>query len=243
VTAVNWQNVATIARKDLTIMMTRRSLRIGLAVLPLGLAVLFSQIVAHGNFPADTLPQELNAFLFFFMIYTGALPASIASYSMVGEKVERSLEPLLATPATDGEILLGKGLAALVPPLLAMWAGMLTLMTYCDVLTHGTLGYLYFPNWMAAVAVFGVAPLLAIMAVGFSVLMSARVSEVRTAQQLGALAAIPGLGLYVGLISGAFSLDLASLAVICGVLAAVDAALALAARATFHREEILTRWA
>ena len=240
---MNWQNVATIARKDLTVMLTRRGLRIGLAVLPLGLAVLFSQIIAHGNFPASALPGTLNAFLFFFMIYTGALPASIASYSLVGEKVERSLEPLLATPATDGEVLLGKGIAALVPPLLAMWAGMVVLMAYCDALTRGTLGYLYFPNWMAAVAVFGVAPLLAVMAVGFSVLWSARVSDVRTAQQLSALAAVPGAGLYVGLISGAFTLDLAALAVMCGVLAAVDAGLALAARATFHREEILTRWA
>ena len=168
---VNWQNVATIARKDLTVMMTRRGLRIGLAVLPLGLAVLFSQIIAHGNFPASALPGTLNAFLFFFLIYTGALPASIASYSLVGEKVERSLEPLLATPATDGEVLLGKGIAALVPPLLAMWAGMVVLMAYCDALTRGTLGYLYFPNWMAAVTVFAVAPLLASIAVAFSVLM------------------------------------------------------------------------
>jgi ABC-2 type transport system permease protein len=96
---------------------------------------------------------------------------------------------------------------------------------------------------MAAVTVFGVAPLLALMAVGFSVLCSARVSEVRTAQQLGALAAIPGAGLYIGLVSGAFSLDLTSLAVMCGILVIVDTALALAARATFHREEILTRWA
>ena len=240
---MNWQNVVTIARKDLTIMMTRRSLRIGLVVLPLGLAILFSQIIAHANIPAATLPQELNAFLFFFMIYTGALPATMASYSMVGEKIERSLEPLLATPASDGEILLGKGLAALVPPLLAMWAGMITLMALCDVSTHAVLGYLYFPNWLAAVTVFVVAPLLAIMAVGFSVLMSARVSEVRTAQQLAALAAIPGVGLYIGLITGAFSLDVVSLVVIAGILAALDAGLGLAARATFHREEILTRWA
>jgi ABC-2 type transport system permease protein len=240
---MNWQNVATIARKDVTIILTRRSLRIALVVLPLGLAVLFSQIIAHANIPADTLPKELNAFLFFFMIYTGALPASLASYSMVGEKVERSLEPLLATPASDGEILLGKALAALVPPLVVMWAGMITLMTLCDVNTRATLGYLYFPNWMAAVTVFAVAPLLGSIAVAFSVLMSARVSEVRTAQQLGALTAIPGVVLYIGLITGAFTLDLASLAVLCGVLAAVDIGLALAARATFHREEILTRWA
>jgi ABC-2 type transport system permease protein len=243
VTAVHWQNAATIARKDLAVMMTRRSLRIGLAVLPLGLAILFSQIIAHGHFPASALPGTLNAFLFFFMIYTGALPATLASYSLVGEKVERSLEPLLATPASDGEILLGKALAALIPPLVAMWAGMVLLMALCDAFTRSTLGYLFFPNWMAAVTVLGVAPLLALMAVGFAVLWSARVSDVRTAQQLSALAAVPGAGLYVGLISGAFSLSLASLAVIGGVLFVVDAGLALAARATFHREEILTRWA
>jgi ABC-2 type transport system permease protein len=240
---MNWQNVATIARKDLTVTLTRRSLRIGLLVLPLGLAILFSQIVAHGSFQGDTLPQTLNAFLFFFMIYTGALPATIASYSLVGEKVERSLEPLLATPATDGEILLGKGLAALIPPLAAMWAGMFLLMALCDAYTRAALGYLYFPNWMAAVTVFGVAPLLATMAVGFSVLWSTRVSDVRTAQQLSALAAIPGAGLYIGLLSGAFSLNLTSLAVMCGALIVVDTALGLGARAVFHREEILTRWA
>jgi ABC-2 type transport system permease protein len=240
---MNWQNVATIARKDITIMMTRRSLRIALVVLPLGLAVLFSQIIARSSMTADELPKTLTAFLFFFMIYTGALPANLASYSMVGEKVERSLEPLLATPASDTEILLGKALAALVPPLLVMWAGMVTLMALCDAYTHATLGYLYFPNWLAVVTVFGLAPLLGLMAVAFSVLMSARVSEVRTAQQLGALTAIPGVILYIGLLSGAFTLDLASVAVLCGVFAAVDAGLVLAARATFHREEILTRWA
>jgi ABC-2 type transport system permease protein len=241
--AMNWQNVATIARKDLTVMLSRRALRISLAALPLGLAVLFSTIIARGNIPADVLPRTLNSFLFFFMIYTGALPASIASYSLVGEKVERSLEPLLATPATDGEILLGKAAAALVPPLAAMWAGMVSLMAYCDAVTRGTLGYLFFPNWTAAVTVFGAAPLLALMAVGFSVLWSARVSEVRTAQQLGALAAIPGAAVYIALMTGAFTLDLASIGVMCGVLAVVDAALVVAARATFHREEILTRWA
>lgn len=239
---MNWRNVATIARKDIDIMLTRRAMRIGIMVLPLGVAVGFSQIVAFGHFPADQLPQTLNAFLFFFMIYTGALPATIASYSLVGEKVERSLEPLLATPATDGEILLGKGVAALVPPLAAMWAGMVTLMVYCDALTHGTLGYLYFPNWTAALIVFGVAPLIATLAVGFSVLCSSRVSEVRTAQQLGGLIAIPMAGIYVATLAGALTLDPASLGVICGVLAIAVLILSLTARATFRREEILTRW-
>lgn len=105
---------------------------------------------------------------------------------------------------------------------------------------------LYFPNWMAVVTALGVAPLIAIMAVGYSILCSARVSDVRTAQQLGSLgslAALPGAGLYIALLAGAFSLDLASLAVMCVIFAAVDIALAFAARAAFNREKILTRWA
>ncbi len=240
---MNWQNVAAIARKDLTIMMARRGMRIALVALPLGMAVLFSQILAHSSISAEALPKTLNAFLFFFMIYSGALPATIAAYSMVGEKVERSLEPLLATPATDGEILLGKGLAALIPPLVVMWAGMAVLMGAADVVTRGTLGYLYFPNWMAALTVFGRRAAAGGHGRRVQRAVSARVSEVRTAQQLGALAAIPGLVLYIGILTGALSLDVASLAVLCGVLALGDVGLGLAARATFHREEILTRWA
>jgi ABC-2 type transport system permease protein len=223
--------------------MTRRGLRIALLFFPVALAIGFSQIVAFSNFPASALPRTLTAFLFFFINYTGALPANIASYSLVGEKIERSLEPLLATPATDGEILLGKGIAALVPPLVALWTGMVTLMVYCDVLTHSTLGGLFFPNWTAALIMFGLAPLVAIMGVSFAVLWSARVSEVRTAQQLGALIALPSVGIYVAILSGGFTLDPVSLGVMCAAILAVDVALALITRAAFAREEILTRWA
>ena len=120
---------------------------------------------------------------------------------------------------------------------------MITLMAYCDFLTHATLGGLYFPNWTAALIVFGVAPLVAVMGVTFAVLCSARVSEVRTAQQLGALIAIPSVVIYIVTLNGTLRLDPASLAVMCAVLAVVDLALALAARAAFGRETILTRWA
>jgi ABC-2 type transport system permease protein len=239
---VNWQNVTTIALKDIRIMLARRVMRIALVALPLALGVGFSQIVAFGHLPASALPRTLDAFLFFFIMYTGALPAGIAAYSVVGEKVERSLEPLLATPATDTEILLGKGLAALVPPLCAMWAGMLVLMAYCDVVTRSTLGSLYFPNWTAVVCVLGVAPLIATMGVSFSVLCSSRVSEVRTAQQLGALVALPSAGVYIALLTGVLTLDLASLGIMCGVLAVIDITLAFAVHGMFRREEILTRW-
>jgi len=42
------------------------------------------------------LTDLMNAFSFFFAIGASAIPTLLASYSLVGEKVEKSLEPLLA---------------------------------------------------------------------------------------------------------------------------------------------------
>jgi len=49
--------------------------------------------------------------------------------------------------------------------------------------------------------------------------------------------------LYVLAEIGTITLDLATLGVATAILAAVDVALAFVSRATFRREEILTRWA
>jgi hypothetical protein len=61
--------------------------------------------------PSDidvVLPMMFNMILMIFIIVPATLPTIIASYSIVGEKNNRSLEPLLATPTTDGELLAGK---------------------------------------------------------------------------------------------------------------------------------------
>ena len=46
---------------------------------------------------------------------TGAI--TFAGHSLVGEKLGRSLEPLLATPITTFELLVGKVIGALIPSL------------------------------------------------------------------------------------------------------------------------------
>ena len=134
---MNARNVATIAAKDMGLVVGRRSVRLSLILLPLGVAIGLPQVArfASGGIPASLLPQFLTAFLFFFAVIATILPVAIASYSLVGEKVERSLEPLLATPATDGEILLGKGIAAFVPPLVAIWVGGVVFMALSDAET------------------------------------------------------------------------------------------------------------
>jgi len=51
--------------------------------------------------PAVVLPRVISAFSLWFFIGAAVLPVSIASYSLVGEKVQKSLEPLLAAPVSD----------------------------------------------------------------------------------------------------------------------------------------------
>ena len=238
-----------IASKDFAIFRKKRNILYSILIVPLLVSVLFPAVVAFAGrnggrgIPAAQLPVLLPAFAFFYLILAGFIPTSIASYSIVGEKVEKCLEPLLATPTTDGEILLGKGISAFLPPIAAILGGSAVFMVLMDLVTRGTLGYAFFPNWNAGIVLFLMVPLAAIMSVEWNVIISSRVSDVRVAMQLGALVVLPLGGIYVG---GELNLiplgDTSNLLVIGAILLVVDLLLLYVARATFRREEILTKW-
>jgi len=237
----------TIASKDLSIFRKKRNILYSTILFPVLVSIGLPLVVkfaggASGGIPAALLPQLMNSFMFFFIIGAGTLPTAIASYSMVGEKVEKSLEPLLATPTTDSEILLGKSAAALLPPLVSIYAGATIFMALMDRFTYDTLGYLFFPNWSAAVTLLLVAPMAAICSVEVNVIISARFSDVRAAQQLGGILVLPFAGIYVAAEIGLATLNVINLLAISGTMLVVDALLFYVATATFRREEILTKW-
>jgi ABC-type Na+ efflux pump permease subunit len=177
-----------------------------------------------------------------FLIGAASLPTVIASYSIVGEKQEQSLEPLLATPTTDSEILLGKSIGALLPPLVAIWIGGVIFMCMIDAVTSGLLGYLYYPNGMIAVIMLLLVPLAAITAVEVSVIFSARINDVRTAQQLGSLIVIPFAVIYLLGEINVYPLTIPYLLIISVIILVADIGLFSLAVSTFRRDEILTKW-
>jgi ABC-2 type transport system permease protein len=198
--------------------------------------------IARGKSPAE-LVILLPAFLFYYVILGSYLSTPIASYTIAGEKIEKSLEPLLATPTTDGEILLGKGIAAFLPPLAAVLGGSALFMLLMDLTTRGRLGYYYFPDWDSATVILLLLPLALLMSVQINVIVSSKVSDIRAGQQLGGLAIIPFVGVYAAGELGLFNLgDTSNLLIIAGALVVVDVLLFFVSRATFRREEILTRW-
>jgi len=235
----------TVAMKDFSVFRRKRYILYSLIVVPLILSILFPSTLlfpsASSKIPSQLLISLLNSFFSIFIILAAIIPSVIASYSFVGEKIEKSLEPLLATPATDSELLLGKGLSAFIPSIAATYAGAAIFMILVDTFTYSQYGLL-FPNWNAAVILVLAAPLACILSVEFSIIISARVSDIRTAQQMGALVIIPLLGIFLLSETNTLAIDVYSLLIISGILFAVDVGLFFVSRATFQREEILTRW-
>ena len=239
-----------VATKDFATFTKKKNILYSVLVVPLVISIAlpgvvwYTQTRTNGNHvgPAE-LAILLPAFTFFYLIIAGFIPTTIASYSLVGEKIEKSIEPLLATPTTDGEILLGKGIAAFVPPMGAILGASAVFMGLLDTITHGSLGYYYFPNWDAAALLYLAVPLAVVMSVEWNVFVSSRVSVVRIAQQLGVLVILPLAGLYLGGEIGVVPLgDISSIFYIAGAIAIVDLLLLSIVRETFQRDLILTKW-
>lgn len=182
-----------------------------------------------------------NRFIVFMLLVpvTGAI--TFAGHSLIGEKQGRSLEPLLATPITTAELLLGKVLGALIPSVAIMVITFGLYLWLVGVLAEpGVLRAVL--TWKALVLVGVVGPLAALVAVQVGVLVSARVNDPRTAQQFGALLILPISLLFLAQMAGAFVLaPIVALAIVAG-LALLWGVLLLVGVVLFQRETILTRW-
>ncbi len=241
---MNLEHSFTIAEKEWKVYRRTKIIFAYTVALPLFFSLLFSAYVS--SFAAYGIPSTyslgLTMLTFFFVVLIAFLPSSIAAYSIIGEKVEKSLEPLLATPTTDSEILLGKSIAAFVPPILATWAGASIFMVVTDYLTYSGLSFYYFPNWGAGVILLLLAPLAAIFGIEIAVIASSRLNDVRAVNQIATLTFAPFMLVFVAGSIQAITLSIDNLLIFCGILLTIDVALFYMSRATFKREEILTKW-
>jgi ABC-2 type transport system permease protein len=200
-------------------------------------------VCTSGTSSSECLQLYLaSQFMILFMIVPVAIPGAIAAYSIVGEKTTHSLEPLLATPITTTELLLGKCLAAVVPAVLATFASYAIFVLGAWIITASDALFrlVFMPHWLIAILIVG--PLLAVLAVTFAMMVSSRVNDPRVAEQVSVVVIIPVLAGFVGQISGLFVLNEQIVIVFALILAALDAFMLYVATQTFQRETILTRW-
>jgi ABC-2 type transport system permease protein len=197
---------------------------------------------------ASLSPREIGQaivgrqFSILFLLLPIFIPSVLASYAIVGEKRERTLEPVLATPIRTWELLLGKILAALIPALAITIASATVFVVgiLAFAVTDRVRDVIVTPGWILAVLVD--TPLLALIGVALIVVLSSRVNDPRTAQQFSAVLVVPVLALLFGQLAGIIVLGPGLALGIGVVLAAIAAGAVWAATRLFQREVILTKW-
>jgi ABC-2 type transport system permease protein len=238
--------------KDLSVFRKKKYILYSLVALPfiVGLAVPLISLYSLQNQAAHLNEAQLlesatllvNISSAYFVVIAAVLPTIIASYSFLGEKLEKSIEPLLATPITDSELLFGKSIAAFIPCMGATYVGTAIFAAIIDVWSYRTLGTYLLPTTYWAIVMSTVTPLTCILSVEANVIISSRVNDIRAAQQIGGLIILPIILLMI-LASTNTSIPNVLLALILsGALATVDIILFFVSKATFQREEILTKW-
>ena len=244
---MNLRHSWIIALKDIKVFIRKRTVLYTVVLLPLLLSILFPLVIEFGGrktggITGSYLLTLLDSFAWFFVIIPAIIPGPIASYSIAGEKLEKSLERLLATPTTDGEILLGKSIAAFLPGIVATYVGASIFMALIDAVTYSKLGYYYYPNWDMGTILLLLAPLALLLSIELNVITSSRVSDVRAAGQLGSLTFLPLIAIYIASEIGVITLDTNTLLIIAGIIALLDVVLFRLSTSVFQREQILTKW-
>lgn len=256
--------VATILRREWAETIRNRLLMatillppVILTVAPIGVGGLVSDRALPADFAAQIIaqrpdwaaftPSELagaftvQQFLAFFLLMPAYIPLSIATFSIIGEKQARTLEPVLAAPIRTVELLTGKAIAALVPGLLAGWLTYVAFATLA-ALVYGPrlLGVVTDASWLAGVFLLG--PAVGLSSVVTGVIVSSRVNDPRVAQQIGGVIIVPIIGVTLVQATGSVLVGASGYLLLAAIILVVSLAGLRVGVTLFDREAILTRW-
>ncbi|MBO9338065.1 MAG: ABC transporter permease [Chloroflexus sp.] len=262
---IRWERVKVIIGKEWLELRRSRSLLVGMLLPPLllplfTLGLIFAMGIVSdpdtadipaaavdptlANLSLEALAQVIfgRQFSVLFLLLPMIIPNVLASYSIVGEKNRRTLEPLLAAPITVSELLVGKVLAAIIPGILLTWlcATIFAIGLVLVVVDPVVPTLVFQPGWL--IMLIFASPLLAAISVALTVMISSRVNDPRSVQQIAGVLIVPVMLLFFGQMLGLFVLD-----VIMGLnfslgLSLLAIGLIWLAAKVFQREEILTRW-
>lgn len=196
-----------------------------------------------GYNPTEMIIVALLVYFFapMYLILPLMVSSVIAADSFAGEKERKTLEALLYTPTTDGELLLAKMLSAWVPAVVIAWGGFVLYAIVANLAGWPTMGRFFFPNLMWIVLALWVAPAVAGLGLGVTVLVSARAEGFQEAYQLGAIVVLPILFLVIGQATGVMYFS-TWLVLLLGLLVwIVDIALMGFGARTFRRSELAAK--
>ena len=234
--------VRAISRKEFRDYRRNRFVVFTMAISPVVFVVwsLISILLIPATQSSSALNAQVGLSMLFILLVPAIVPATISAYSVVGEREQGTLEPVLTTPIRNDEFLLGKALAALVPTLAISYAIFGLVLVCVAVFAHPAVSSAVFQAPLLLTLVL-FTPLIASWSICFGIATSARSRDIRVAQQIATLASLPPVAV-AALIS--FRVLPQSLGVALGlaaVLVVVDSLGWRAVAAMFDRERLVTR--
>jgi ABC-type Na+ efflux pump permease subunit len=246
---VKVNRVRELFRKDFAELRSNRSVFISLFVFPVlflleGIGSAIARSLTTTSSRAALVASYISGaslsldLLLFVPVITAV---TIGSNSIVQEKTTHSLEPLLATPITDTELLVGKAMTPLLPGLIAVWVCYTVLFAVIDVLAWPVTHAIVFPTAVALFQMWIIAPLLGLLGTFGVLTISSWAKDARAAQQMSTVIELPAIGLILVVF-----LFLPSSWEVLGLfavgLAVVSYALLRMAIRRFDRPSILVSW-
>jgi ABC-type Na+ efflux pump permease subunit len=239
---VHWDLVTALFRKDLEEIRHNRQIFYPMLVLPVLLTGESILTFYVSLLPSESAGLAPASALFIsgveLLVVPLILPIVLGAATVVLEKTNRTLEPLLSSPLSDQELLLAKALAPLVPALAITAASYATFGAGALLLVSTHHPGLALPWAALLVMALLLAPLLGLLSMFVALAVSSRAKDVRGAQQVATFVALPILLVVLGLgiALGPNPLALAALAI--GLALSAYGALQVTVR-RFHRDEIL----
>ena len=233
--------VGAVIRKELAEFRRNRLIVITAAVLPVIFLVspTASILSLKATVLTTVLQNRVDAALFFPLLIPVFVPATMAAYSVAGEREQGTLEPVLTTPVSTIEFVAGKAAAIFVP---AIGIAYLVFGLFVAIVQFGAAAavataVLHAPQ-LPAELVF--IPLLAAWAIWVGLAISARTGEIRVAQQLSVLASLPPVAVAALLSFHVIDPTFAVAAALAGGLFAVDCVACFLVARLFNREWLVT---
>jgi ABC-2 type transport system permease protein len=224
--------------KELREYRRNRQIVISMTIFPLFFAVYPAiEIFALPASAAGSLAHKQT--LVYMLGIAAVTPSIVAAYSIAGERQQGTLEPVLTTPITAGEFLLGKALAACVPVLAVSYGVFAVFVAAIELVAQPAVAaaVMQGPELLAQVLF---TPLIAVMSIWAGTAISARSSDPRTAAQLSILVALPTIFVSIAIAIGGIHATL-RFALFFGILLLIVDALGWRiVSPLFNRERLIT---
>jgi ABC-type Na+ efflux pump permease subunit len=231
--------IRAVVRKELRDYRRKRSIVVAMIILPAIFIIQPTLAVFLGS-PAPSSGNYYALPLLLLLLIPVIMPSTLAAYSVVGEREQGTLEPLLTTPIRRQEFILGKAAAVMIPTLVLSYTVFGIFLAVVRLFANPAIASAVFHQGPVLLALVLFTPLLGGWAIVVGMAVSVRASEVRVAQQLGMLASFPPLGVVVllgiGVIHPTFT---AAVLFALGLLAIDVQALRFVSR-MFDRERLVT---